>query len=110
MHILNQAKSLFLSAAAAKLRGAPLQEQDSGSRPEAAGRRRQHIKKDFRYLGHSIVLYATDVFHWAVLIDDKPLLRNDEKAQFRSLREARNAGFAAIRTLEHPEAHEQDHV
>jgi len=68
------------------------------------------MKKDFRYLGHSIVLYATDVFHWAVLIDDKPLLRNDEKAQFRSLREARNAGFAAIRTLEHPEAHEQDHV
>jgi len=43
------------------------------------------MKKDFRYLGHSIVLYATDVFHWAVLIDDKPLLRNDEKAQFRSL-------------------------
>jgi hypothetical protein len=60
------------------------------------------MKKDFRYLGHSIVLYATDVFHWAVFIDDKP--------QFRSLREARNAGFAAIRTLEHPEVHEQDHV
>jgi hypothetical protein len=60
------------------------------------------MKKDFRYLGHSIVLYATDVFHWAVFIDDKP--------QFRSLREARNAGFAAIRTLEHAEVHEQDHV
>jgi hypothetical protein len=68
------------------------------------------MKRNFRYLGHSIVLFGTDVFHWKVLIDERSLLRNDEEAQFRSLREARNAAFAAVRALEHPEAHEQHHV
>ncbi len=58
------------------------------------------MKKNFRYLGHSIVLSATDVFHWTVLIDNMPLLRNAENAQFRSLREARNAAFEAVRALE----------
>jgi hypothetical protein len=110
MHILQQAKASSYPLQPRNYVGHRFKSRTRGSRPEAAGRRRQHIKKDFRYLGHSIVLYTTDVFHWAVLIDDKPLLRNDEKAQFRSLREARNAGFAAIRTLEHPEVHEQDHV
>ena len=61
------------------------------------------MKKNFRYLGHSIVLSATNVFHWTVLIDNMPLLRNAEEAHFRSLREARNGAFGAVRALEkHP--------